>query len=82
MIFIFRKDFTLSKTEEYGSAIDSEVPTGDPNSDEEEADPLVEAPPKKPVNQFKPLTGFAWVRPLQLDFSFGAIFEDLKIFEG
>jgi len=58
---VSRKDFTLSKTEEYGSAIDSEVPTGDPNSDEEEADPLVEAPPKKPVNQFKPLTGFAWV---------------------
>ena len=31
-----RENFTLSKTEEYGSAIDSEVPTNELGSDEEE----------------------------------------------
>jgi len=58
---VSRSNFTLSKTEEYGSAIDSEVPTNDLGSDEEEGEGHVMKEPQKQPQQFKPLTGFAWV---------------------
>merc|ERR1712210_434767 len=35
---VSRSNFTLSKTEEFGSAIDSECPTNEYNSDEEEGE--------------------------------------------
>ena len=37
LTFKIRENFTLSKTEEYGSAIDSEVPTNELGSDDDEA---------------------------------------------
>ena len=37
LIIEIRENFTLSKTEEYGSAIDSEVPTNELGSDDDEA---------------------------------------------
>merc|ERR1712131_180891 len=67
-----RDNFTLSKTEEYGSAIDSEVPNElgsdeeDPGSDDGEGH-LMNPPTEKLVRkrskpaELKPLTGFAWV---------------------
>lgn len=59
---VSQSHFTLSKTEEYGSAIDSEVPTNEYNSDEEEGEGHVMRPDEvKRVIPFKPLTGFAWI---------------------
>merc|ERR1711990_721972 len=67
-----RDNFTLSKTEEYGSAIDSEVPNElgsdeeDPGSDDGEGH-LMNPPTEKLTRkrskpaELKPLTGFAWV---------------------
>jgi len=67
-----RDNFTLSKTEEYGSAIDSEVPNElgsdeeDPGSDDGEGH-MMNPPTEKLVRkrskpaELKPLTGFAWV---------------------
>ena len=57
----FRSNFTLSKTEEYGSAIDSECPTNEYNSDEEEGEGHIMRPDETKRTSFKPLTGFAWV---------------------
>jgi len=70
-----RENFTLSKTEEYGSAIDSEVPTNELGSDEEEnrsddgeghimgGESTRKKKSKRLAKErdLKPLTGFAWV---------------------
>lgn len=62
----FRSNFTLSKTEEFGSAIDSECPTNEYNSDEEEGEGHIMRPDETKRTAFKPLTGFALVRLLRM----------------
>ncbi|CBY24280.1 unnamed protein product [Oikopleura dioica] len=57
----FRSNFTLSKTEEFGSAIDSECPTNEYNSDEEEGEGHIMRPDETKRTAFKPLTGFALI---------------------
>jgi len=58
---VSRSNFTLSKTEEFGSAIDSECPTNEYNSDEEEGEGHIMRPDETKRAAFKPLTGFALI---------------------